>query len=151
MCSEAKLQEVFFHHGATARQSRKSVVFGCVHLLSDRQDLSMLFCASRTAFWYILAKEMKVLLTNYFEDFIALSPSAVTSCVQHVLQASFTWASAQNLVKKLLNSAPCVHALGVCINVKELHVGVVEIGNTDARRQKLIKFSGYGVGDEASH
>lgn len=79
-----------------------------------------------------------MLLTNYFEDFIALSPSAVTSCV-HMCFKLLGWAFAESGEKAPELSA-LFHALGVCINVKELHVGVVEIGNTDARRQKLIKF-----------
>ena len=63
----------------------------------------------------------------------------MTSCVHMCF-------SAESGEKAPEVSAFC-HALGVCINVKELHVGVVEIGNADARRQELIKFSGYGVGD----
>ena len=90
--------------------------------------------------WHILVKEMRVLMTNYFDDFISLSPAseagAVTSCV-HMCFKLLGWAFAET-GDKAPDFSSVFHALGVSVAVKELHTGLVQIGNTDSRRQELV-------------
>ena len=76
-------------------------------------------------------------MTNYFDDFISLSPAseagAVTSCV-HMCFKLLGWAFAET-GEKAPDFSSVFHALGVSVAVKELHTGLVQIGNTDSRRQ----------------
>ena len=77
--------------------------------------------------WHILVKEMRVLMTNYFDDFISLSPaqesSTVTSCV-HMCFKLLGWAFAET-GEKAPDFAAVFHALGVSGSVRELHLGLV--------------------------
>ena len=69
--------------------------------------------------WYILVKEFRVLVTNYFEDFISLSPgseaAAITSCV-HLCFKLLGWSFAESGDKAPEFSAE-FHALGVFVDV----------------------------------
>ena len=71
---------------------------------------------------------MKGLMTNYFDDFIALSPSlestAITSCV-HMCYKLLGWAFAES-GEKTPDFSAAFQAFGVCVTVKE-HNGLAEI------------------------
>ena len=92
--------------------------------------------------WYVLVKEFKLLMTNYFDDFVSLSKdserSAVTSCIQMYFKL-LGWAFAET-GEKAPEFSQLFQALGVSICVQSLHVGLVTVGNTDNRRRELIEF-----------
>ena len=92
--------------------------------------------------WYVLVKEFKLLMANYFDDFVSLSKeserAAVTSCVQmyfKLLGCAFAETG-----EKAPEFSQLFQALGVNICVQSLHVGLVTVGNTDSRRRELIEF-----------
>jgi hypothetical protein len=92
--------------------------------------------------WYVLVKEFKLLMANYFDDFVSLSKeserAAVTSCVQMYFKL-LGWAYAET-GEKAPEFSQLFQALGVNICVQSLHVGLVTVGNTDSRRRELIEF-----------
>ena len=94
--------------------------------------------------WYVLVKEFKVLMTNYFDDFISVAPSSesssVASCV-HMYFKLLGWGFAE-AGDKAPPFGASFQALGVNINVSTLHSGLVEIGNTETRRRELVEFLG---------
>ena len=95
--------------------------------------------------WYVLFKDLIVLVTNYFDDCAAMSSvveaTSVQSCV-HMVFKLVGWQFAET-GDKAPSFSELFSALGVCINVSKLHNGLVTVGNTESRRQELI-----GVLDE---
>lgn len=94
--------------------------------------------------WFVLVKEFKVLLSNYFDDFISVARTsectAIASCI-HMYFKLLGWAFAES-GDKAPPFASAFQAFGVNITVSALHSGLVAIGNTDSRRQELIEFLG---------
>ena len=92
--------------------------------------------------WYVLVKEFKLLMTNYFDDFVSLSMeserTAVTSCV-HMYFKLLGWVFAET-GEKAPEFNQLFQALGVNICVQSLHVGLVTVGNIESRRRELIEF-----------
>ena len=90
--------------------------------------------------WYILAEEFRVLVTNYFDDFISLSPgseaAAITSCV-HLCFKLLGWSFAESGRQSPEFSAGT--ALGVFVDVTLLHSVRVLIGNAKSRRRELVE------------
>ena len=79
-------------------------------------------------------------MTNYLDDFISLAPAseagAMTSCV-HMCFKLLGWAFAET-GEKASDFASVFRAFGVSVTVRELYTGLVEIGNTDSRREELV-------------
>ena len=97
--------------------------------------------------WFILVKEFRVLMTNYFDDFISLSPKsespAVMSCI-HMCFKLLGWAFAET-GEKAPDFSAVFQALGVSVDVSNLHRGVMEIANTENRRQELLAFLRHAI------
>ena len=78
--------------------------------------------------WFVLVKELKVLLTNYLDDFVAASPdsecNSITSCV-HMYFKLLGWAFSES-GDKAHPFGNMFHALGVAIDVSTLHTGLVK-------------------------
>ena len=130
MCYQAKLKEILLD---LVGFRMRALPFGSVRSVHA-------FLRVSHSLWHILVKEMRVLMTNYFDDFISLSPaqesSTVTSCV-HMCFKLLGWAFAET-GDKAPDFSSVFHALGVSVAVKELHTGAVMIANTDSRRQELV-------------
>ena len=92
--------------------------------------------------WYLLTCEFKVLLTNYFDDFVAVAPEcesgAITSCVNMFFKL-LGWAFSESGDKAPPFSS-LFQALGVTINVSALHLGMVQLGNTASRSKEIVEF-----------
>ena len=99
------------------------------------------FLRASASLWFLLVKEFLVLATNYFDDFVTLAEdteaSAVTACV-HMFFKLVGWAFAAE-GPKAPDFAELFTALGVTINVGCLHTGLVTVGNTESRREELLK------------
>ena len=82
------------------------------------------------------------MLTNYFDDFVAASPTSesnsITSCV-HTYFKLLGWAFSES-GDKAPPFSTMFQALGVNIDVSTLHAGLVKLGNTENRRKELIEF-----------
>ena len=113
----------------------KALPFGAVRSVHS-------FLRIAHSLWYILVKEFKVLVSNYFDDYVALAPSceslSITSCV-HMYFKLLGWSFSESGEKAPpFNSL--FHALGVEIDVSALHTGLVKLGNTESRRKEIIEF-----------
>ena len=89
--------------------------------------------------WAILTNIFCVLSTNYFDDFVSIADARESSNVDHVVKTLFGmlgWKYAQD-GPKAPPFADSVTALGVRLNVSNLHQGEVTISNTDSRTQEL--------------
>ena len=99
----------------------RALPFGSVHA----------FLRISQSIWYILVKEFRILVSNYFDDYISLSPGseagAITSCI-HLCFRMLGWAFAES-----------GDTLGVFIDVTSLHSGRVLLGNTESRRHELVE------------
>ena len=99
------------------------------------------FLRISASLWFLLVKEFLVLATNYFDDFVTLAEDieapAVTACV-HMFFKLVGWAFAAE-GPKAPEFAELFTALGVTINVGRLHEGLVTLGNTESRREELLK------------
>ena len=92
--------------------------------------------------WFILVREFLVLTTNYFDDFVSISPEVESSHIQSCVQMFFRllgWSFAEQ-GDKAPDFSEVFHALGVTVNVSELHGNLVTVGNTESRRRELITF-----------
>ena len=83
--------------------------------------------------WYVLVKEFKVLLTNYFDDFVAASPtsecSSTISCLHvYFICTSESWGELQatedRQLWKVLHVCAAVVAmdLGVCMSIQTKYI-----------------------------
>ena len=91
--------------------------------------------------WYILVKEFWILATNYFDDFVTLSPANESHPIQTCMHMFFHllgWSFAES-GDKAPDFASVFNALGVTIDVTSLHLNLAKIGNTDSRRRELIE------------
>ena len=88
--------------------------------------------------WYVLAREFRVLLTNYFDDFVAAAPtskcSSITSCV-HMYFKLLGWAFSESGDK-----APPFGAMFQALGGQYRCVDTAQwkLGNTESRRKELI-------------
>jgi len=113
----------------------KALPFGAVRSVHG-------FLRMAHSLWYLLTCEFKVLLTNYFDDFVAVAPesesNAITSCVNMFFKL-LGWAFSES-GDKAPPFSNLFQALGVTINVSALHLGMVQLGNTESRRKEIIEF-----------
>ena len=127
MCSETQLYEVFSHHGAAAGHYEIGWFQNACPSLWLHTISACVPAHFAQFFGIFLWMEMRVLMTNYFDDFISLSPaqesSTVTSCV-HMCFKLLGWAFAET-GEKAPDFAAVFHALGVSGSVRELHLGLV--------------------------
>ena len=90
--------------------------------------------------WHLLVSEFLILTTNYFDDFVTLASVAEAPSVQsctHMFFRMLGWLFAES-GDKAHSFANSFQALGVLINISEMHRGLVSVGNTDSRRTELI-------------
>ena len=90
----------------------------------------------------LVVKEFWILATNYFDDFVSISPSKeseqIQSCV-HLFFRVLGWQFAASGDKAPIFSE-IFQALGVNVNVSRLHGGLATLGNTESRRKELVSF-----------
>lgn len=92
--------------------------------------------------WTILVSMFDVLVTNYYDDFVAVADESESGSVDFTVKAVFRmlgWIFAED-GPKAPPFAPAVTALGVRIDVSKMHEGIVLVDNTDARRIELSEF-----------
>ena len=77
----------------------------------------------------------------FFDDFVTLATvdesAALRSCV-HLFFKMLGWMFAESGQKAPDFAAAEFQTLGVSVSVRSMHVGVVELGNTDACRRAII-------------
>ena len=91
--------------------------------------------------WYVLVKDLLILTTNYFDDFVSIAASKEASSVQSCMHMFFKlvgWQFAE-VGEKAPEFAELFSALGVSINVSQFHRGLVMVGNTESRRKELVE------------
>ena len=82
---------------------------------------------------FILVHYLSVLTTNYFDDFVVV---ARQSEAQHGVLKLLGWSFAEEGAKAPEFSSS-TNALGMTIDVSQLHLGVAEIDNTTSRKEDL--------------
>ena len=94
--------------------------------------------------WAILAEIFMVPTTNYFDDYVALASTGEARSVDHTVKSVFKllgWKFAEDGPKAPPFNAK-LNALGVCLDVTNLHVGTVSVDNTESRRTELAGLIG---------
>ena len=89
--------------------------------------------------WAILTTLFGVITTNYFDDFEAIAGEHEASSVEHTVKAVFRllgWKFAED-GPKAPPFGKVLTALGISLDVSELHRGSVRIDNTEVRRAEL--------------
>ena len=85
--------------------------------------------------WAILVKEFAVAWTNYFDDFVTFAKAdevaSVTGSIKFVVKAGWLFAEDGD---KAPDFSHRVSALGVQINVENMHCGVVTLDNTAGQK-----------------
>ena len=92
--------------------------------------------------WFVAVHQLRVLWTNYFDDYITFSPAAEvnqTTQIIHMYLDLLGWTFARDGSKAPPFSDLC-SALGVVINVSKLHQGVLTVDNSDRRKKELSNF-----------
>ena len=92
--------------------------------------------------WYIAVHQLRILWTNYFDDYVTMCPSeeaTQTTQVVHMLLDLLGWSFARDGSKAPPFSDVC-SALGVVINVSGLHQGILTVDNSDKRKKELSSF-----------
>ena len=97
------------------------------------------FLRIAASIWFLGLKVFGVLWTNYFDDFVTVCPQqeskSVTSAV-HCLFSLLGWSYADS-GPKAPPFADTFQALGVLVNLADLHRGVVRFDNTQSRKTEL--------------
>ncbi len=90
--------------------------------------------------WAIGVSELSIPWTNYFDDYVAFASlheqQSVTGAV-HGLFKILGWKFAES-GEKAPPFAPRVTALGVDVDVTDMHSGVVRVDNTVSRKNDLM-------------
>ena len=90
--------------------------------------------------WAVLTTIFMVITTNYFYDLISLATMAESQSVDFTVKAVFRmlgWKFAED-GPKAPPFSPTVTALGVSVDVSDLHQGLVLIDNTEKRALELL-------------
>ena len=88
--------------------------------------------------WAIGVSELAIPWTNYFDDYVAFIITRATinhRCCAWPLQNSGLFAESGD---KAPPFAPRVTALGVDLDVSDMHTGVARVDNTESRKSDLI-------------
>ena len=91
--------------------------------------------------WAILTSVFWVITTNYFDDFVSIDDFREAASVDYTVKAVFRllgWRFAEDGPKAPPFSSNLV-ALGVQLDVSELHKGLVKVANTESRRDELAQ------------
>lgn len=89
--------------------------------------------------WFILVAHLDILVTNYFDDFVVVCRESEANHVTAVINTVFRllgWDFAED-GPKAPAFASSAQALGVRLDVSEMHQGKVWIDNTDSRKTDL--------------
>ena len=90
--------------------------------------------------WFLLAKDLCVLTTNYFDDFVTLSmveeAPSVKSCV-HLFFKMLGWMFAES-GHKAPDFSEEFQALGAAVSARSMHCGSKSFGSTESRQTELI-------------
>ena len=89
--------------------------------------------------WFLCAKLFHVLWTNFFDDFVTLSPRCDARSVTLTIETVLTllgWTFARDGKKAPPFCDSCA-ALGVVINLAEMHLGKATVDNTESRKLEL--------------
>ena len=112
----------------------KALPFGAIRSVHS-------FLRTAHSLWFLLVRELWVLTTNYFDDYVTLATldeaPSVKSCV-HMFFKMLGWLFAE-AGEKAPDFSCDFQALGVAVSVKAMHSGVVSLGNTETRRRELIE------------
>ena len=102
------------------------------------------FLRVSASLWFIGVKLFRVIWSNYFDDFVTLGQKievqSITNSV-HCLFRMLGWQYAESGAKAP-PFAQSFQALGVTIDVSELHLGKVQLDNTESRKTELTKTIG---------
>ena len=97
------------------------------------------FLRVANSLWAILTSCFLVMGTNYFDDFVTFADSREAASVDHTVKAVFRMLGRRYAADgpKAPPFSSRTTALGVHINVCELHKGTVLVDNTQARKSEL--------------
>ncbi len=89
--------------------------------------------------WFILVAHLDILATNYFDDFVVMGRHSETNHLTSVVNSVFKllgWAFAEDGAKAV-PFASTAQALGVNVDVSEMHKGKAWIDNTESRKSDV--------------
>ena len=101
--------------------------------------------------WAILTSIFWVISTNYFDDFVSIAESREAASVDYTVKAVFRllgWRFAKDGPKAPPFCSSLV-ALGVELDVSQLHNGTVHVANTESRRIELAQSLDQAVGSRS--
>ena len=93
------------------------------------------FLRVSASLWYLLTKEFLILTTNYFDDYV--EAASITACV-HLFFRITGWRFAET-GPKAPDFAELFQAVGISINVTDLHCNVVQFDNIESRKTELVR------------
>ena len=131
--SSQKFAHIVVHHPHTSELygfRMRALLFGAVRSVHA-------FLRFSRSLWHVLVKDLMVLATNCFDHYVAISSVVEATSIQSYVHMVFKlvgWQFAET-GDKAPSFSVLFNALGVCINVSQLHNGLVMVGNTESRRR----------------
>lgn len=120
---------VFDPHSKTTKLFRLRVLpFGAVRSVHS-------FLRLARALWFVGTKGMHITWTNFYDDFVVLSPPELAASTALAIESLFKltgWVFAET-GKKCMPFAPTCQALGVLIDLSKSSQGVSFVSNTESR------------------
>ena len=92
--------------------------------------------------WFVAVHQLRVLWTNYFDNYVTFSPAdevSQTTQIMRIFLDLLGWTFARDGSKTPPFSDLC-KALGVVINVLKLHKGILTVDNSERRKKELSNF-----------
>lgn len=92
--------------------------------------------------WFIAVHQLRVLWTNYFDDYVTFCPEVEASHMTQVIHTFLDllgWTFAREGSKAPPFDKTC-SALGVVINVSALHRGSLSVDNSEGRKSEMSSF-----------
>ena len=138
-CAISPASIPFSYIGVFDPKDRKVKAFRLVALPFGSIAAVHAFLRIAASIWFLGLKVFNVLWTNYFDDFVTVCPQqeskSVTSSI-HCLFSLLGWKFADS-GSKAPPFADTFQALGVLVNLADLHRGLVRFDNTQTRKAEL--------------
>ena len=138
-CAVAPSSRAFSYIGVYHPEDGRVKAFRMLALPFGSISAVHAFLRFSASIWFLGTRIFRILWSNYFDDFVTTCQEAEASSVTNAVHCLFTllgWRYADS-GSKAPPFSPCFQALGVVIDLENLHKGIIKFDNTPSRKEEL--------------
>ena len=138
-CAVAPGSSQFSHIAVRNPSNGEASIFRMLALIFGSIKSVHSFLRIAHSLWYILTVHLDILVTNYFDDFVVLARQSEAAHLTSVIN-SFLTLLGRSFAEDGAKAPPfsgTAHALGVKIDVSDMHNGRAWVDNTESRKEDI--------------